>query len=546
MSEALATGYAAWLCASGLAALGTARFAWRRRDAPGARPLALLLLALAQWTLTYALHWDSPSARWQQIWLDATFFGVVAAPVCVWLLTRDFTQQGRPLRAGAWAALLAVPGVTWALLLSGDPGGALFGDQPVREAHTRLQGGPWFTVVALHGYALMLLSGLRLALFYRRAPGLYRRQAGVLLAGLGLPWLVNLVSVLGLRPFPDLDLTPMLFLITALVFLWGLLGFRLFDLVPVARHQLIEQMGEGVVVLDRMGRIVDLNPVARQLADPALPSPLGQPADRVFAQWGAAAAVLGTLAGARETASAELTLAARHLEVRVTPLRDRQDQVRGHIVVWRDVSAQRRAEAELRRAHAELQRRMAEIERLQHELREQSLRDPLTGLHNRRALEGALSAAQDRASVEGGSFSVVLFDLDHFKAVNDTAGHAGGDAVLRRVADLLQASLRPGETACRYGGEEFIVVLPELGSGAAACRAEQWRAATRALEVTHGGHRLRVSISLGIASFPQHGPDPGSVLLAADQALYHAKAQGRDRWQVAAPRTAAGTTPAQG
>ncbi|GGO25893.1 histidine kinase N-terminal 7TM domain-containing diguanylate cyclase [Deinococcus humi] len=529
MTEALATGYATWLYVTGLAALGTARFVWRRRGAPGAGPLALLLLALAQWTPTYALHWDSPSPRLQQFWLDATFFGVVSAPVCVWLLTRAFTQPNRPMHAGAWAALLAVPAATWGLLLSGDPGGVLFGQLGTLEAHTRLQGGPGFPVVVVHGYGLMLLSALRLALFFRSAPDLYRRQAGVLLAGLGLPWIVNLVSVMGLRPFPELDLTPMLFLSTALVFLWGLLGFQLFDLVPVARHQLIEQMGEGVVVLDRAGRLVDLNPVARQLADPALPTPLGHSAERVFAQWGVAASSLGALTRGREAASAELTLGERHLEVRITPLRDSRKQVQGRIVVWRDVTAQREAEAKLRRAHEQLQLRMAEIERLQHALREQSIRDPLTGLHNRRYLQEALLTAQDSP------FSVVLFDLDHFKAINDMAGHAGGDAVLRRVAACLQASRHPGETICRYGGEEFIVVLPGLDSDAAACRAEQWRKEIGAQQVTHGAYHLRVSISLGVASFPQHGPDLDSVLLAADQALYQAKTQGRDRWVLAAP-----------
>ncbi|GGL93513.1 GGDEF domain-containing protein [Deinococcus aerolatus] len=529
MTEALATGYAAWLYVTGLAALGIAHFVWRRRGAPGAGPLAFLLLALAQWSLTYALHWDSPSPRLQQFWLDATFFGVVSAPVCVWLFTRAFTQPNRPMHAGAWVTLLAVPVATWGLLLAGDPGGVLFGQLGTLEAHTRLQGGPGFTVVVVHGYGLMLLSALRLALFFRSATDPYRRQAGILLAGLGLPWIVNLVSVLGLSPFPELDLTPMLFLITALVFLWGLLGFQLFDLVPIARHQVIEQMGEGVVVLDRAGRLVDLNPVARQLADPALPTPLGHPAERVFEQWGVAAASLGALTGGREAASAELTLGEQHLEVRVTPLRDARRQVQGHIVVWRDVTAQREAEAELRLAHEQLQLRMAEIEHLQHALREQSIRDPLTGLYNRRYLQEALLSAQDSP------FSVVLFDLDHFKAVNDLAGHAGGDAVLRQVAACLQASRQPGETICRYGGEEFIVVLPGLDSAAAVRRAEQWRTEIGAQQVTHGAHLLRVSISLGVASFPQHGPDLDSVLLAADQALYQAKTQGRDRWVLAAP-----------
>lgn len=524
----LETTYAAWLGVTGLTALTTAAFAWDRRNAPGAVPLALLLVCISVWTLTYALHWLSVTPADQTFWLNATFFGVVGAPVCVWLMTRAFTRPGVPMAPASWIVLLAVPGVTWALLLGGDPGGVLFGTPGTLGAHTRLEGGPWFSVVVAHGYALMGLSALRLAQFFRQASPVYRRQAGALLAGLCLPWLVNVQSVLGRPPFPGLDLTPMLFLVTALVFLWGLLRFRLLDLVPVARHQLIEQMREGVVVLDRAERIVDLNAAARQLVDRTRPAPVGQPAAEVFEQWGAAMASLGGL-GER---TAELTLDGVQLEVRVSPLRGRRGRVQGHVLVWRDVTTHRRAEAALRQAHEQLQLRMTEIERLQGELQEQSVRDPLTGLYNRRYLEGALAAAQGQAAAEGGLFSVVLLDIDHFKAVNDTLGHLGGDAVLRAVARYLREAVAPGETVCRYGGEEFVVVLPGLGTPAAAERAEQWRREIPTLRLGTAP-QVSVSVSLGLASFPLHGPDPESVLLAADEALYRAKTLGRNRWQVA-------------
>ncbi|MBB5233545.1 histidine kinase N-terminal 7TM domain-containing diguanylate cyclase [Deinococcus budaensis] len=530
MSSGPETTYAAWLGVTGISALTTAAFAWDRRSAPGALPLALLLLCISLWTLTYALHWLSAAPAEQAFWLDATFFGVSGAPVCVWLMTRAFTQPGVPLRPAAWSLLLAVPGVTWALLLGGDPGGMLFGSAATLQAHTRLGGGPWFTVVALHSYAMLGLSALRLAQFFRRASGIYRRQAGVLLAGLCLPWVVNVQSVLGEPPFPGLDLTPMLFLVTALVFLWGLLRFGLLDLVPVARHQLIEQMREGVVVLDRAERVVDLNAAAQQLVDRARPSPIGQPAAEVFEQWGAALASLGGL-GERTT---ELTLGRLHLEVRVSPLRDRRGRVQGHVVVWRDVTTRRRAEAALRQAHEQLQLRMTEIERLQAELREQSVRDPLTGLHNRRYLEDALGAALGQARDEGGPFSVVLLDIDHFKRINDTLGHLGGDAVLRAVARYLRGAVTPDQTVCRYGGEEFVVVLPGLGAPAAAQRAEQWRRGIAALGTDHAhAAPVTVSVSLGLASYPAHGADPESVLLAADEALYRAKTLGRNQWQLA-------------
>ncbi|MCP2014815.1 diguanylate cyclase (GGDEF)-like protein [Deinococcus sp. HSC-46F16] len=532
MTDALASSFATWLLGSALAALLTARFAWRRRRAPGAIPLTLLLLALAVWTLTYALHWLAAPPG-PVFWLDATFFGVVAVPALVWRLTREFTQPGRPMTRLAWASLLAVPGLTWGLLLLGDPGGLLFGSGAAQDLHTRLAGGPWFRVVVLHSYALVGLSALALGQFWLRASGVYRWQAGVLLAGLCVPWGVNFVSVLGERPSPDFDLTPMLFMATALVFLWGLLGFRLFDLVPVARHLLVEQMGEGVVVLDAQERVVDLNAAARRLADPTRRSPIGRPAAEVFEHWSVALASRGGL----DEGDTELTVDGRALEVRVSHLRDWRGHSQGQVIVWRDVTRQRRAEAALRQAHEQLQVRLAEIERLQAELREQSVRDPLTGLHNRRYLSGALEA------LRGQPFSVVLLDIDHFKGVNDSLGHAGGDAVLRAVAGHLAGAAQIGETVCRYGGEEFVVLLPGRGTDAALAWAEDWRQAIASRGVAVDGERVPVTLSLGIAAAPEHGTDPDRVLLAADGALYAAKEGGRNQCRVAPAPAPEGTSP---
>ncbi|WP_034385036.1 diguanylate cyclase [Deinococcus sp. YIM 77859] len=519
--------YAAWLLVATLTALFTAGVAWSRRHAPGAFPLVLLLLALAEWTLTYALHWLVASPELRRAWLDATFVGVSLAPVFVLLMTLELT--GRALGRAVRAALFGVPLVTLLLLLGGDPQGLLFGGRTLGANHL-LQGGPWFRVVALYGYALLLFSVALLVHFAWHAPPLYRRQGMLLLAGLVLPWGVNVVSVLGARPFPNLDLTPVLFLLTALVFLWGIRGFRLFDVLPVARHLLVEQMAEGVLVLDEQARVVDLNPAARRLSRSSGPSPIGQPLEEVFADW---SAVLERYRGVQQ-AHAELRLDDHlFLDLRISPLYDRQGRLRGRLVVWRDVTARRQAEARLQQAHAELQARLAQIEQLQLALREQSLRDPLTGLHNRRFLQTALEEAQARAAASGQPLSLVILDIDHFKQINDQAGHGGGDAVLRSAARLLERHLRAGETLCRYGGEEFVFVLPETPLTEALSRAEACRAALEKQVVVYDEQLLRCTASLGVATFPDHGPDAGAVLLAADQALYAAKNEGRNR--VAAP-----------
>lgn len=168
--------------------------------------------------------------------------------------------------------------------------------------------------------------------------------------------------------------------------------------------------------------------------------------------------------------------------------------------------------------------------RLRATLHGQSIRDPLTGLFNRRYMEETLDREVSRAEREGGSLAVVLLDIDRFKAFNDTFGHEAGDAVLAALGALLRGALRGGDVACRYGGEEFVLILPGASLADAQRRAEEIREAIRTLPVFQGGRALGpIRCSMGVAGFPEHGT-PGAVLLrAADAALYRAKREGRDQ-----------------
>jgi diguanylate cyclase (GGDEF)-like protein/PAS domain S-box-containing protein len=171
---------------------------------------------------------------------------------------------------------------------------------------------------------------------------------------------------------------------------------------------------------------------------------------------------------------------------------------------------------------------------LREALREQSIRDPLTGLFNRRYLEEALKQQLSRVSRTLHPLGVIMLDIDHFKQVNDTYGHAMGDALLRELGQLLISHVRAEDIACRYGGEEFIVIMPDASLVVTQERAEFLRQAIRTLRIQHGGLLLEgVTLSLGVAIYPQHGQTKDDVLRAADGALYGAKQAGRDRVVVA-------------
>ena len=180
-------------------------------------------------------------------------------------------------------------------------------------------------------------------------------------------------------------------------------------------------------------------------------------------------------------------------------------------------------------ANSRLRKQYDEIQSLQAQLREQALRDPLTGLFNRRQLDATLGPAMQLCREQGACLSVLIVDIDHFKRINDTHGHAAGDAVLQSVAQLLLRHMRPQDMAYRIGGEEFLLVLGGTPLDTAVERAHMLREAVEVLRVRTGSGELSVTLSCGAAAFPLHAQEPQDLLDCADQALYEAKKGGRNR-----------------
>ena len=188
-----------------------------------------------------------------------------------------------------------------------------------------------------------------------------------------------------------------------------------------------------------------------------------------------------------------------------------------------------------------LQAQIEQTELLHAQLREQALNDPLTGLHNRRFLFESAPRVLELARRQNTPLCVVLMDLDHFKLLNDTYGHAAGDLVLRRFAKLLTEMLRRSDIVCRHGGEEFVALMPELDGDGAQAVLTRLLAAFQALPPEPGHRRTpNASFSAGIALFPRHGNTLEQLLSRADRALYAAKHRGRARIEQA-PRTGFGT-----
>ncbi|GAA0315484.1 GGDEF domain-containing protein [Kineococcus aurantiacus] len=490
----------------------------RRRDTPAAVPLTLALAAVTVWALAVVLLNAGVPRPWLDLLVVPQFLGVGVTVLALRLFVD--AASGRAARRGRTLALCVEPALLLVAVLV-DPWTHWFHAtvEHVGDPERRVvSAGPLFWVHTAYSYAVVLGAASTVWQLRRGTRDLLRRQATTMLAAIAVPFAANL-AVVFLGDVVEVDVTPLAFAATGVLFAYAVLQQDLLRLVPVARSLVVETVADAVFVLDARERLVDVNPAGRRLlrrGGDVVGEPFARSADPalVRAVGDGEAEVVVRLPGGTD------------VDVRTRRLRDERGRHLGRVVVARDVTDQLRAARDLERANAQLRAQLVTIEALRTELAEEAARDPLTGLRNRRRFVDDLRTRLAASAATGEPLSLVLLDVDHFKAVNDTHGHAVGDEVLVEVARALAAHARP-EDVVRYGGEEFVVLLPRVDARAARARAEELRVACAAVRVEV--EELRVTVSAGVATAPDHGGTPDELLLAADRALYEAKEGGRDQ-----------------
>lgn len=222
------------------------------------------------------------------------------------------------------------------------------------------------------------------------------------------------------------------------------------------------------------------------------------------------------------------------IEMSSVPIYGSDGNIKGYQGVGRDVSGRRQDEAAMLQSHQQLEHRLLEVSDERSALQELATHDPLTGLYNRRFLDAALPREFARAAREGKPLAVIMLDLDRFKSINDNYGHPAGDEVLRTLAELLKKGARESDLIFRYGGEEFVAIMPGMSADQALERAESWRKQMEDTLVVYGDFKIGITLSAGIAVFPNHGNSPSQLLVNADEMLYQSKSEGRNRISVCA------------
>ncbi|MCX6025264.1 MAG: diguanylate cyclase [Chloroflexi bacterium] len=529
----LFTPYSAVLILTALVSAATAYAAWRRRPTPYSTVFITMMLVVTGYALIAAMEATAVRVSDKLFWSKLEYVGSNGTALFFLLFSLAFT--GRQVLIKWWTVILlgVVPyfdimlvatndlhGLVWPSLTPGPAGSnqLVYGRGP----------GFFWAIAVIYVYVLVGVGLLAEAAI--RRSGVLRNQALAALGAAAAPVVGSLAYALGATP-PGLNVVPMSFTLTGLGLLVSIFRLGLFDLVPVARDMLVERMDEGLLVVDAQERIIDLNPAARRLLH-LPPNSLGLDAQKVLAE---RAVILNAplRPGAGRVEILIDTDPARYLTVRRAPLRDRRGTPSGALYLLHDTTDRRQVEAELHHANDQLQEQLKEIEALQSELREQAIRDTVTGLFNRRYLEETLPRELALAGRRSLPLALIMLDVDHFKTINDSYGHEIGDDVLRTLGELLAARTRSSDVACRYGGEEFVVALPGMPPDSAHERAEQIRRAFSQLRFRSEAGEFGVTLSGGVASFPADGETDGALMRSVDQALYAAKHAGRNCIRVA-------------
>jgi len=388
------------LFASALLATGLALFAWYRRASVWKTSFALLMLASAEWALAYALELTTEELVVKLFWAKIQYLGIAVAPLAWFIFALRYAGQERWRSPRSLAALSAIPALSAVLAASNEAHGLIWAQTALRRAGPflllDLEYGVWFWLNAAYSYFLLLAGTVLLFRVLQRYPWVEGRQLGLFLLVPLLPWFANAFFIFDLGPLPYIDLTPVALTVSGLILAWGILRHQLFDLVPIARKTVIDSMGDGVLVVNSQGRIVEVNPAAQKVLGRGAVELIGLTFGEAFPKW----SHLWPAGENEETLETEVQLeedeAVRHYDVRRSPLYSRDGRYSGHLIVFRDITQRKAAEEELK-ASRQLFQNLVAVARATAE-----------GPSLQATLQNALDVATDLTGAEFGS----LFLLD--------------------------------------------------------------------------------------------------------------------------------------
>ncbi|PKO12072.1 MAG: hypothetical protein CVU39_25985 [Chloroflexi bacterium HGW-Chloroflexi-10] len=501
-----------------------------RRRVPGSGYLAMHILSLAIWTIAVALETASTNQAAKILFNKVSYIGFAnIVPFLLIFLLLYFGKLNQPLPRKIillWLLPVFVILAAWtnewhALVWPG------FGAIDSQTNFMVYEHGPFFWVGIIYIYLLMFfILFFMWDQWHHSSHRTYRWQSMLILVGGVFPMATGTFYLSNINPVLGMDWTPIGSFFSLVFITVAIYAFRFMDAVPVAREIVLSNMQDGVLVLGVDQQVLDWNAAFRNLF-PFLTLRIGIPAAEILTQLKLPAYLFHHESRAVRF---EVELEAPHLGIFEVCLNViwQGERFSGWLLIFHVVTQERLVTRALKNANQHLQERLVEIEGLQIKLKEQAIRDPLTGLFNRRYFSETLERELAQAVRTQSPLSLLMIDIDNFKLVNDQLGHVSGDDVLKRLGDILSFNTRKGDVACRFGGEEFMVLLVGAKVDQARDRALNIQEVFADACRNDPDLGMPVTMSVGISSFPE-ASDSGELIRRVDQALYAAKRAGRDK-----------------
>jgi diguanylate cyclase (GGDEF)-like protein len=481
-----------------------------RKQVEVAGEFSIMILTMLIWTICYALELSSTTLDGKIFWAMMKYFGSAAGPTTLFVFSLYYTNNQKwftpllrwifplyalltilivftnPLHHWYWTEIHMVPGFP----------------------ETQSEHGFYFWIYAVITYLFILGSVVVYFIHYLRVAPLFRRQATLMLLGGFVPLAVRIPEdFLGLDLIPKLDNVIVFFLPAAILYFIAIFRLSALEILPIAHDLIVKNINSGILVLNTTGHVVEINPYAATLLNSQSGDMIGRPLDVVLKDWPQLKYAPTLDKQVEQEVSLTYQDGTKYFLVQISPIHDQRNISIGHVIVLVDITDRKVAEMEL-----------ARIART----------DVLTGVTNRRHFFELAENEYQRFLRYNHALTIILFDIDHFKQVNDRYGHHAGDHVLKHFARQSQNMLRASDVFARYGGEEFIALLIETTQESALETAERIRREIQSLQINFEGTPIPITTSIGLV-FAEPDSKLEKLIDMADKALYQSKQNGRNQ-----------------
>ncbi|MEW6526748.1 MAG: diguanylate cyclase [Spirochaetota bacterium] len=468
--------------------------------------LLLLLLAFAIYTIGYTIEIQGQTLQWVHISLIFEYIGISFLPAFLILLALSYLTDIDRIPLYLKFFIYVIPIITFIVVLT-DPYHNLLHKNPFIDYSgpfpvVSFEKGIWYWVHIVYYNVALLISNIIFLRIFIKSHSRFKKQTVIIFLSTLIPWITMFIYLSGIITWP-LDINPFSFTIMAIILYIGVKKQYLIDILPIARDLVFENIYDAAFVLDNNGLIIDYNRSAENILSNQ-ESIIGKNIKDVLNELSSSINDNQDLQIVTET-----TINERIYNIQNIPLTSIKNKSMGYIFLLRDITEYRM---------------MAE------KLQKLAITDELTGIYNRRKFNEVALREFNRAKRNKNPLSIIIMDIDYFKIVNDTYGHAIGDDVLKTIAKSIAESLRSLDIFARYGGEEFIICLPETSIIAAQNVAERIRSCINDLTFhDKQNNQFKISLSLGVSQIKEYSQTIEDIIRDADKALYEAKSQGRNK-----------------